>query len=63
MPADQRRWLDEDQRLTPIEPTTEPDRGKTSGWGRTPRLDVPFAVERELIAEQKIFCRECRRRS
>jgi hypothetical protein len=63
MPTDQGLWLHDHQRLAPVEPTTEPHQGDTSGLGRTPRLDVPFAVERELFAEEEVFCRECRGRA
>lgn len=59
MPADERRWLPHSQRLPPVEPMTKPDQRDTDGRDSMPRLDVPFAVERELFTEEEVFCGQC----
>jgi hypothetical protein len=43
MPADQRRRLHDDHRLTPIEPAGVPDQRETCGRGGGPWFDAAFA--------------------
>jgi hypothetical protein len=63
MPADQRRWLNEDQRLAPIEPAGEPGQGHSSRLRGTTWLDLTFLVEGQLFAQKEVLCREGRTRA
>jgi hypothetical protein len=46
MPAEQGRWLHNDESLSPVEPTAEPREGETGGCDGTPRCDVALLIER-----------------
>jgi hypothetical protein len=61
MPAEQGRWLHNDESLSPVEPTAEPSEGETGGSGSTPGYDVALLIESELFAEKEILRRERRR--
>ena len=61
MPAEQGRWLHNDEALSPVEPTAEPRQDETGGSSGTPRWDMTLLIERELFAEKEILRRECRR--
>ena len=55
MPAGKGLRLHNGQRLTPVEPATEPDQGDTSGIGRTPGFDVALLIQRQLFTQKEIF--------
>jgi hypothetical protein len=60
MPADQRGWLDEDQRMAPIEPAGEPGQDHPSCLRGTTWLDLAFLVEGQVFTQQEGLCRERR---
>src|SRR5215471_16431400 len=49
MPADQGVWLHNGQRLTPVEPTAQPDQGEAGAVGNTARFDMALLVEGKLL--------------
>jgi hypothetical protein len=63
MPADQRRRLDEDRRVAPIEPVGEPGEDQPSRLRGTTRLDLTFLVEGQLFAQKEVLCREGKARA
>ena len=63
MPADQRRWLHDDDGLTPVEPAGEPDQGHSSRLRGTTWRDLAFLVEGQLFAQKEVLCRQGRTRA
>jgi hypothetical protein len=60
MPMEKRLGLHYRQGLPPVEPATEPDKGKARRVGGTPRLDVSLLIQRELFTQKEILCGQCR---
>jgi hypothetical protein len=52
--------LYEGQGRSPIKPPAKPDQGDSCGIRRTPRLDMAFLIQRQLLAQEEILCRESR---
>jgi hypothetical protein len=55
MPTDKRLGLHHDQRLSPIEPTTEPNQSDTGGISGALRFDLTLLIQSKLFAQKKIF--------
>jgi len=45
---------------SPIKPPAEPDQGGSCGICSTPRLDMALLIQRQLLAQKEILCRESR---
>jgi hypothetical protein len=63
MPAEKRRRLHNRQRLTPVEPTPEPDQGEAGDIRGAPWRDMAFLIEGELFTQKEVFCGERRGRA
>jgi hypothetical protein len=60
MPAEKRCRLHDRQRLTPVEPASEPDQGEAGGIRGPPWCDMAFLIEGKLFAQKEVFCGERR---
>jgi hypothetical protein len=61
MPADKDVWLHHGQRLTPVEPTAQPDQSEAGGVGSTPRCDLALLIAGKLFTQKEVFCCQPRR--
>jgi len=55
MPAKQRLGLDDDKRISPVEPARQQDHHEPVGWSETAGLDLRLLVEAELFAQEEIL--------
>ena len=58
VPANQRRRLDDDERLPPIESPGQPDQSRTRGVIRPPRLDLSLLKQSQLFAQEEVLRRQ-----
>src|SRR5262249_52711365 len=49
MPANKSVWLHHGQRLTPVEPTAQPDQSEAGGVGSTARFDLALLIKGKLF--------------
>ena len=58
MPAEKGCRLHNSYDLAPIKPAPEPDQGEASGVGGTLGCGVMLLIQRELFAQEEVFCRK-----
>src|SRR5215467_10253841 len=56
MPANKSVWLHHGQRLTPVEPTAQPDQSEAGGVGSTARFDLALLIAGKLFTKKEVFC-------
>jgi hypothetical protein len=61
MPAKKSVWLHNGQRLTPIEPTAQPNQSEAGGVGSTTRFDLALLIKGKLFTQEEVFCCQPRR--
>src|SRR5262249_35082165 len=54
MPANKSVWLHHGQRLTPVEPTAQPDQSEAGGVGSTARFDLALLIKGKLFTQKEV---------